>query len=720
MKSIKYLIFVFFATVIFQSCFQDLDTVPIDKDILTSETFYLQDGAYKAVLAKIYAGLAVTGQQGPAGQGDLGGIDEGFSSYLRQYWYQQELSTDEAIVAWNDETIKDFHSQSWTPADVFINAFYNRVFYQIGVCNEFLRQSDADALDRREASDALKQEVAAYRIEARLMRAMSYWHALDEFRNVPFVTEDDEVGAFNPQQIKAPALFDYIESELLEIEPLIAGPQENEYGRADRAAVWMILAKLYLNAEVYIGSDRSADALTYSEKVINAGYTLDEEFSHLFLADNHLSNEVIFPIAFDGQNIQTWGGTTFIIRGGIGGDISPAASGVKDGWGGFRTTKEIVNLFGDIGGELIAYGDRINLPQVYIPGDYQGNEVGNTRYALSRQSGSTSNEGHQYFSESSTFVIAPNPTLSFVYGDNGQDGTLDIAGEALIVPEAGFYYLQADLQEKSYTIEKRQYSVAGSAVTSETNLEWDDELEVLSLNIDVVPGELYFRANGNDDVRFGDNDRNGILEYDGASIIITEAGPIKISLDLRKQDYIYQISSLSFDRRGIFGSEGQNIEIEDVATFRDGYAVLKFKNITRDGVAGSNLEHPDTDFPLFRLGDAYLMAAEAILRSNGSKSKAVEYFNIIRQRAYKSQLAYVTEQSLDLDMILAERARELMWEGHRRTDLVRFGQFTDGDYKWAWKGGIKEGQAVDAYRDIYPIPIKDINNNPNLEQNAGY
>jgi len=161
------LFFLVFTTA--NSCFKDLDTVPIDKDILTSEVFYTQDGAYRAVLAKIYAGLATTGQEGPAGQGDLGGIDEGFSSYLRQYWYQQELTTDEAVVGWADATIKDFHYMKWTPADVFINAFYNRIFYQIGICNEFLRQTSVEALDRRNTSDALRKEIEEYQYEARFM-----------------------------------------------------------------------------------------------------------------------------------------------------------------------------------------------------------------------------------------------------------------------------------------------------------------------------------------------------------------------------------------------------------------------------------------------------------------------------------------------------------------------------------------------------------------------
>ncbi|MEZ4906431.1 MAG: RagB/SusD family nutrient uptake outer membrane protein [Saprospiraceae bacterium] len=162
--------------------------------------------------------------------------------------------------------------------------------------------------------------------------------------------------------------------------------------------------------------------------------------------------------------------------------------------------------------------------------------------------------------------------------------------------------------------------------------------------------------------------------------------------------------------------------MNDVSSFTDGYAVRKFKNITSDGVNGSDTQYPDTDFPLFRLADVYLMASEAILRgaSGGSMDDAVNYFNAVRSRAYHSTLANLTTSTLNLDEILDERARELLWEGSRRTDLIRFGQFTDGSYLWTWKGDTKEGTTVPSYRNIYPIPSADLGNNPKLTQNTGY
>jgi hypothetical protein len=128
----------------------------------------------------------------------------------------------------------------------------------------------------------------------------------------------------------------------------------------------------------------------------------------------------------------------------------------------------------------------------------------------------------------------------------------------------------------------------------------------------------------------------------------------------------------------------------------------------------------DVDFPMLRLADAYLMYAEAVLRggSGGTMGEAIDYVNALRERAYGNTNGNVN--AIDLDFILDERARELYWEGHRRTDLVRFGKFTGGEYLWPWKGDVKQGTSTAAHRDVYPIPSSDLAANPKLEQNDDY
>jgi hypothetical protein len=124
---------------------------------------------------------------------------------------------------------------------------------------------------------------------------------------------------------------------------------------------------------------------------------------------------------------------------------------------------------------------------------------------------------------------------------------------------------------------------------------------------------------------------------------------------------------------------------------------------------------------MFRLGDAYLMYAEAHLRGGGGdRAQALAYVNALRERANGNTSANITDDQLSLEFILDERGRELLWEAHRRTDLVRYGLFTGGGYLWQWKGGILAGRATDTYRDLYPLPASELTTNPNLTQNPGY
>ena len=178
------------------------------------------------------------------------------------------------------------------------------------------------------------------------------------------------------------------------------------------------------------------------------------------------------------------------------------------------------------------------------------------------------------------------------------------------------------------------------------------------------------------------------------------------------------------DKRAMFYTTGQSLEINDVFNFTNGYAIAKFRNVTSAGAKGSDQtgDFPDTDYPMFRLADVYLMYAEAVVRggAGGSAATALQYVNALRQRAYGNTNGNITAPQLTLDLILAERGRELFWEGHRRTDLIRFGKFTGSTYIWPWKGGVKEGKAVEDFRTLYPIPSADRTANPNLEQNDGY
>ncbi|MBK8567336.1 MAG: RagB/SusD family nutrient uptake outer membrane protein [Saprospiraceae bacterium] len=714
--------------VVFSSCFKDLDTVPTDKDELTSAAVYDDPANYKKVLARLYAGLAVTGQQGPAGQADISGIDEGFGQYLRMYWYLQELSTDEAVIGWNDATIKDFHEQDWNADDGFIYACYSRIFYQVSICNEFLRETTDAKLSDRGVDDALRAEIQGYRAEARFLRALSYYHALDLFRNVPFVTEEDAVGAFFPEQITGDNLYAWLETELKAIESALPAPRSNEYARADQAAAWMLLAKLYLNAEVYAGKQAWSEAAEYSKKVMDAGYELEANYFDNFKADNDQSSEIIFPITSDGTYTRTYGGMTFLVHAPVGGSMNPAEFGIDGGWGGLRTTSAIVNKYptpGSGGSVIVAKNDgNQNYALLNVPGGYQSWDPANNATALASVAGDETYEGYFWLEANTEFKFAKGGWDNN-WGDDGADGTLEPGSANIVATEAGFYRFTVDLNALTYTMTKTEWGLIGSATPngwdSDINLTYDAGENAWTITTDLVAGEAKFRANDDWGINLGDDSANGILEYNGANITIPDNGTYLIKLYLDRPDHSYYIEKFASesDTRYPFYSAGQNLEIADISQFTEGYAVAKYRNVTSGGQVGSDLTFVDTDFPMFRLTDAHLMYAEAVIRRDGSADQsAVDAVNAVRQRAYNgSTVGNITASGLTLDFLLDERVRELLWEGHRRTDLVRYGQFTDGSYVWPWKGGVPAGTAVAGCRDVYPIPAQDLNANRNLTQN---
>jgi len=355
MKSNIFKIAVFIAPLLMLASCTNLDIQP-ENTSSAGDVFSTLDGT-KGALAKVYAAYSLTGNQGPSGSPDLPipGIDEGSNAdFLRTWFNHQELPTEEANCLWNDAGIPELNNLSFTTSNKFTAGLYYRVIMQIMYCNEFIRNAKED----------LGAEVANFKAEARFIRAFDYWVLMDEFGNPPFVTENDGIGIL-PQQTNRADLFKYVESELLDItnNNLLKAPKTNEYGRADQAAAWALLARLYLNAEVYTGTPRWADAITYSQKVIGAGYSLRQNTSSsaflsgyecLFLADNDQNNpEVILPITYDGTRTRLFGGTTFLINCTFNGDyitkyadiLIGSGISVNANWAGYRTRQQLTDKF---------------------------------------------------------------------------------------------------------------------------------------------------------------------------------------------------------------------------------------------------------------------------------------------------------------------------------------------------------------------------------------
>src|SRR5690606_25132477 len=208
MKSgtIKNLFITVAAAISLASCAKKLDLYPVND--LTPAIAYSTPEGYKGVLAKIYGGLATTGNTGPAGSSDIQGLDEGSQSpFIRGFFNCQELPTDEAVVAWNDQTIKDFHNLRWSSGDPFLKGMYARPIYNIMVANEYLRESTDDKLSSRGISGADADEIKASRGEVRFLRAFNYWAMMDLFGKSTFIDETNVVGTSLPAEKSKQELF---------------------------------------------------------------------------------------------------------------------------------------------------------------------------------------------------------------------------------------------------------------------------------------------------------------------------------------------------------------------------------------------------------------------------------------------------------------------------------------------------------------------------------
>ena len=527
MKLIKYILSVIAVVSVLASCVKDLDVTPIDPNKNTADKAFTSVEAFESFLAGIYTGYGTSGYYGPGGDPSISGLDGGMSQYIRGLFHLCELSTDVYVCGWNDEGVPDVCKMQWDQNTGLIYSIYSRMFFQIAQCNEFIRQAQKTSVDLPK-----KEEWIA---EARALRAMSYYHAIDNFGNVPFADETSMVGQI-PQRITRENLFTWLETELKDIIDNSKLPEARtaEYGHIDKGAAKMILAKLYLNAKVYIGTEKWAECAAVLKDLMNDGYSLHttangatfSAYQDLFLADNDkCTDEIIFAIEQDGVDTQSYGVTNYLVFAFTGGTMNASDLGISSGWAGCRTTPEFYGKFS------------------------------------------------------------------------------------------------------------------------------------------------------------------------------------------------------ATDKRNLFWTDGQTLDVTAFGEFVNGYAFQKYRNVASDGtIPNSSINDKnelvcpgfvDIDFPVFRYADVLLMAAEC--EANGAAVDGYAGFNDVRARAGLTAIATPTKQE-----ILDERARELYLELWRRQDLIRAGQYTTDAYIWQWKGGTHDGQAVEDYKNLFPIPTSDLMVNPNLEQNDGY
>lgn len=533
------------------SCISDLDQYPQTET--TSKDVYTSLANYESVLGKIYASMVTSGQGKGGDNKDMESVLNGGSGfdYMRMFINLQECGTDEFASTWlTGEQTTGLTYLTWDANDAWVSDMYYRIYYNIALCNEFLRNANAASFT---GEDEVKMK--EYKAEVRFMRALFYYHALDLYRNIPMVTENDPVGSFIPPRFTPQQTFDYIESELKDCVNDLLPASTCPYGQASQGAAYTLLAKLYLNSEVYTGVAKYAECKEACEQVMNMGYSLESDYSKLFNADNDKrTNEIIFALPVSATHTVSWGSSTYMVCGQLSmsnANQTPGDFGATSGWSEFRLRPEFVDKFEE--------------SDIYSQGE----------------------------------------------------------------------------------------------------------------------------------------DAKG-------------------------------------DERAKFFTNGQSKDVTSMTDETAGYLSEKWSNKKDDGTDASNTgnDGADTDYPLFRLSDVYLMYAECVARIKGTnwddwnggtdasdpaviasrKKGAIYWINLVRERAGASDVwsSNFADDNALLQFILDERARELYHEGYRRTDLIRFGQFTTNKYIWQWKGGTHDGQAVDSKYNIYPIPNTELTANPNL------
>ena len=192
-------------------------------------------------------------------------------------------------------------------------------------------------------------------------------------------------------------------------------------------------------------------------------------------------------------------------------------------------------------------------------------------------------------------------------------------------------------------------------------------------------------------------------------------------LDLQYGTSVQQLIDAAGDDRALLYSGCANgvrtISTEAVTDFKNGLSLVKWTNMKSDNTGGQDLSWPDTDIPLLRYAEVFLIRAEANWRLGADATTVMNDINVLRQRA---NTRLFNAGDITEDNIRDEWCREFFMEGRRRSDLVRFGCFTGNKYVWDWKGGTANGTTIDSHFDVYPIPADDIMNNTNLKQNPGY
>lgn len=285
------------------SCVGDLDLEPNDPNVkLELTTVDEWNGFLGRLYGNFYRDDVISTSDGGAG------------TFTRAHFNLQEITADECFISevWNDPGYQPLNMNTWSANNEWIYAAFAREFFNVKICGEFqakMREKGAAYFD--------EAEVTARIAEASALRGLSYYNMIDIFGRGPWVDETSVTGAIPPTYTRE-ELFNAIVAELEAQVPNLKPAAEQEYGRVSREAGYMLLAKLYLNAEVYTGTAQWQKCADACKKVLASGIQLAPVYKYLFCAtnDRYVGNgEILWAVPQQQGRMETWGGTTYLTAG---------------------------------------------------------------------------------------------------------------------------------------------------------------------------------------------------------------------------------------------------------------------------------------------------------------------------------------------------------------------------------------------------------------------
>ncbi len=309
------------------SCVNDLDVEPKDPNADTPDKLFAADprGTMDALAAEIYQGLATAGNSG-AGSSILGFGDAGAGTFTRTIFNLEELTTDHfSWLQFNDAGYYELVTMNLAPDNEVMYAAYSRIYAEIALCNKLIRT--IDQYGSYLTSDADKAAAAEYIRQAKIVRSLAYFYAIDCFGSAGYIDETAESGTA-PDQLSRAELYNRVVSTLEEVSAEYGDSYATPvYGYVGKEAADALLTRFYLNAGIYTGTPAYDKCWTLCQKIINhhkgSGYEgsgLAQSYIALFGANNKeyaaqgsRENEILWTVPQDGTQLQSYGGSTFYI-----------------------------------------------------------------------------------------------------------------------------------------------------------------------------------------------------------------------------------------------------------------------------------------------------------------------------------------------------------------------------------------------------------------------